>query len=643
MMRKNMSHTVALSLAGLSLVAVAGAIVLPVSAQESLLPEGFGAPSDPAPKSAPTPSPKAAPKATPKSAPGSGTSSPTPAPSPSNAPSTSTPTPSNAVPSAPNAALPTAPTAPNAAAGDDDELSESEFGIPGRLKYDLPPGTRRALTRVGPLTPDSGGMAPDAFGVRGEYATLLMRASGGDFASRWAHILLRRALLSAIDTPKTVNGADLAAERAALLLRMGESVAARWMVQAVDYDRASRAMVAAAQQVYLANADPAGLCAYVPAGLAHGNEHVWRLSAGICSGFSGEAGPAGWAISRVRSSGKLSPFDILLAERVLGATGAGRRSTTIEWNGVDKLTDWRFGMATATGVAIPDNLMAAAPAAMRSWTVLTPMTEMDVRLVHAPDAAVRGVLSGQAYLSLLTAAAGDQEPSEGLAVQTAQLRDALGAGSGQTRYDAMKRMWDGNTGGGASGGSKADSYAALILTSRAAAAMPSSIKADDDPWQLLGSMLAGGYDRNAAAWLPKLDIGTRAWGVLAVGNINALGGTTAAVVDDFASDDDSLDQQRSKLLLAGLAGLGRISADEQAKAASNLGVDFAKESRWTRAIDEAATRREPAMVALLAAVGMQGEWNKVPAYHLYHIVRALRAVGLEAEARMIAAEAVVRV
>src|SRR3546814_1338585 len=63
-----------------------------------------------------------------------------------------------------------------------------------------------------PLTPETGGMAPDAFGVRGQYAAAIMRATNGNLASRWGHILLRRALLSAIDTPKTINGADLAAE-----------------------------------------------------------------------------------------------------------------------------------------------------------------------------------------------------------------------------------------------------------------------------------------------------------------------------------------------------------------------------------------------------------------------------------------------
>ena len=40
---------------------------------------------------------------------------------------------------------------------------------------------------------------------------------------------------------------------------------------------------------------------------------------------------------------------------------------------------------------------------------------------------------------------------------------------------------------------------------------------------------------------------------------------------------------------------------------------------------------------------MQGSgWDKMTARHLYHIVRALDRVGLDAEARMIAAEAVAR-
>jgi hypothetical protein len=37
-----------------------------------------------------------------------------------------------------------------------------------------------------------------------------------------------------------------------------------------------------------------------------------------------------------------------------------------------------------------------------------------------------------------------------------------------------------------------------------------------------------------------------------------------------------------------------------------------------------------------------GDWRGVPAEHLFHITRALRQVGMDYEARMIAAEAIAR-
>ena len=393
---------------GLSGTALAAALVLPAVAQESLLPEGFGKPADtPAPRPAPTPSP-------------------TPAPS-------STAAPKGGQSGATTLAPSTVATLDSGDTDTGDEASDGEEGTSGQLKYDLPPGARRLLTRVGPLTPETGGMAPDAFGVRGQYAAAIMRSMRGQVASRWGQILLRRALASAIDTPDTISGADLAADRAGLLLRLGESTTARMIVQSVDYDRATPRLVATAQQTYLANADPSGLCPYVPAGLAHGDEQSWRLAAAMCAGMSGEAGPAGWAIGRVRSSGKISNFDILLAERVLGATGAGRRSTTIEWDKVGRLTSWRFGLATATGIDIPAPLRATEAGSIRSWTVLAPMTPMGDRIAAAPYAASRGVLSSEAYVSLLSAASSEEEPPEALAAQTDLLRSAF---SGATPRDS---------------------------------------------------------------------------------------------------------------------------------------------------------------------------------------------------------------
>src|SRR3546814_17550549 len=93
-----------------------------------------------------------------------------------------------------------------------------------------------------------------------------------------------------------------------------------------------------------------------------------------------------WAIGRGRSSGKIANFDILLAERVLGATGAGRRSPTIEWDNIDRLTSWRFGLATATAIPIPAGLRASQPGHISGWPVLGPMGAMVDRLRAGPAA-----------------------------------------------------------------------------------------------------------------------------------------------------------------------------------------------------------------------------------------------------------------
>ena len=293
-------------------------------------------------------------------------------------------------------------------------------------------------------------------------------------------------------------------------------------------------------------------------------------------------------------------------------------------------------MATATAIPVPEALRTAAPANIKSWTVLAPMTDMASRVAAAPEAAARGVLSSEAYVSLLSAAASEEEPAEALATQTDQLRGAFRLASGADRYAAMERLWGADA-------SATQRYAAMVATARAAAALPVSTDVGSDPWQLLGSMLAGGYDENAIAWVPTVSVGSRAWGVLAVGSPRPLTGMSASAIGQFSGDDDSADTLRSKFLLAGLAGLGRLDANATASAAGDLDVDLRKQTRWSRAIMEAAERREPGMVALLAATGMQGEWSKVPPYHLYYIVRALREVGLASEARMIAAEALVRV
>ncbi|MDI1294600.1 MAG: hypothetical protein PSY12_01705, partial [bacterium] len=207
------------------------ALTVPVIAQqtpESLLPPGFGeAPDAPSPAAPQSPRPVGTPSA---------------------------PAMVQSIP------LDNAPAGDAAANVAEAALSAEELAAQ-KAKYDLPDTARRSLDRIGPLTPQSQGMEPGAFGAqRGPFLAALMRQTRAPIVSRWASILLRRTLLSATDTPGGIDGADWAAERAWLLLRMGEADSARLMIQSVDPDNYTPRLYAIAMQTYLATADPAGLC-----------------------------------------------------------------------------------------------------------------------------------------------------------------------------------------------------------------------------------------------------------------------------------------------------------------------------------------------------------------------------------------------
>jgi hypothetical protein len=149
-------------------------------------------------------------------------------------------------------------------------------------------------------------------------------------------------------------------------------------------------------------------------------------------------------------------------------------------------------------------------------------------------------------------------------------------------------------------------------------------------------MIAAGLDRQAARWGPVVDEigedGDRAWSILAVGAPRP-----AVDLGEAENVAERFGGHRGRMLVAALAGLGRYGDP------TGLGVDPAPRDRWSQMIALAAQRRQPATVALLAASAMQtASWRGVPPQHFYQMIRALRQVGLEHEARMIAAEAMTR-
>ena len=166
-----------------------------------------------------------------------------------------------------------------------------------------------------------------------------------------------------------------------------------------------------------------------------------------------------------------------------------------------------------------------------------------------------------------------------------------------------------------------------------------------DAANLVAAMLSAGYDRNAARWARALgqldgDGASDLWALLAVGApapaVDLGSSRISAYVDEAGA-------VKGRMLLAALIGLSRLSQGDAASLAKDKGLVLSANSGWARAIDAAARRGEQGTVALLAAVGMQtASWDRLPPAHLYHIVAALHQVGLDPEARMIAAEAIMR-
>jgi hypothetical protein len=114
-------------------------------------------------------------------------------------------------------------------------------------------------------------------------------------------------------------------------------------------------------------------------------------------------------------------------------------------------------------------------------------------------------------------------------------------------------------------------------------------------------------------------------------------------ITGFIRRDKSPDRVRSALLVAGLAGLGRISADTANSLNRRYVLGLGHVSSWTRAIDAAASRGNGGTVLVLTGTGFQTPaFDRVPSAHLYHAIAALTRTGQAFTARMIAAEALSR-
>lgn len=613
-------------LGGAASAAVLASLAAAQSGPQSILPPGF---DDPVVTPSPTPTPQ--PGTTPRPAqPGAGAA---PAPQPGAPLPGVQPAPLPAdLPPLPTldrevlARLPSLEELENLSTDEIDEL----LGL--KPKFDIPPGARRALTRVGILSVAEGGLPPAALANQ---PVSLVRAAlagtKGPLVSRWGHILLRRALASRMAAPDGMEPAEFAALRAGVLNAIGEYTITRALVQDIDTNDWSSALTSEALAAYLATGDITGACPAVRLQGSAREDAEWKMLQAICNAYAGESALAASQLDRALGQGIAPRIDVLLARRFAGAAGRGQRAVEIEWKGVEDLNAWRFGLAHALGEPLPGALVDEALETRGGGYyaragALLPMLPPAERLRYAPRAASEGILSASALVDLYSQLYADPAAAGPLAAQAAQLREAYTASNPAARIAAMKRLWE--AGGAAT---TTDGYGARVLTAYAAARIPASADYAEDAGELIAAMLTAGLDRDAATWRSLVKEGSLGWALIALAQPQRISVGQGAV-DQFASATSG---RRAALLAAGLAGLDRFGG--------SLDAGLARQTRWSRLITRAAEVENAALVVLLAGLGMQGDnWQQMTPLHLYHITSALRRVGLEAEARMIAAEAVAR-
>lgn len=490
-------------------------------------------------------------------------------------------------------------------------------------------GPTMAPERAGILVPALGGYSANLFeGADARFLATLLGRLDAPLASRWAQIMLQRALLTVADAPANLNPADWVAARALALQAMGAGADAHRLVSRIAIDRYTERLYSAALLTSLATADPMALCPLSPTARALTQTPTWELADAMCLSILGDDVGAAALFDGLRRRQALSGFDIGLAERVASAAGGGRRGANPEWTEVTGLTAWRLGLASAAGLEIPAGLLEQATPAQKGWIVRLPGQSIALRAAEAPVAAATGAISSAEINRILAAEAGTLDPGAVAGSPGGQLRTANVAASTADRVAALKALW-----GRARPGTLAH-YGWQVAAAPAAARLPASSGLAEDAPAIAASLVSAGITAPAAQWWRAAEGADKAvrsalWAELvAVSNAVPV---ESGFYDGWASQ---VSPHRAQLLAAGLRGLGR--GDVGAAAAAPLDND------WTRALDKAVAARRAGEVILLSATGLQGSWADVPPDYLRRIAAALTSVGYAAEARLIVAEAATR-
>ncbi|HCE37778.1 hypothetical protein [Zymomonas mobilis] len=473
----------------------------------------------------------------------------------------------------------------------------------------------------------------------GRYLTSLMLHVDTPLASRWAEIMLRRALILKAGLPRDVSPQGWIAARANLLLQLGEADAARALIQRSGLAPDALLLDATVKTV-LATADPAGLCPLLPyfanTDLKDANETLVRA---LCAGLGGDDAVSSWLFSRANYKGDQT--DRKLAQKLALAGSHDNHTIHINRGEVGHLTPWRFGMATAAGLLLPDYLYGSLNPAYWAFLARSTMIPARSRVTAIRKAAVLGVFSNSALVDFYSSlsASDNEHDNNDLVINDdiPNLKQAYINRDETSRVKAIENL--------IRNGDDADErYAAMILTARAASYITPNKRYRDIIPDLLGAMFSAGFDQAATRWASAVkdmdkEQSDPAWILLALGSPDKVMDLSRNHIRHFIEQTNQSDPWRGRMAVAALAGLDRIDEEESWWFQIHYDNFLHDENSWVKALDKAALSHAPATVALLVAIGMQNRsWRSVAPSTFYHMLKAMKKVGLENEARMMAVE-----
>lgn len=507
-----------------------------------------------------------------------------------------------------------------------------------------------SLPIVPPENLGGGGSLPGLHGMgeaswsrsTGGFATQLMLKIPAASASRYQHIALRRLLLTPAKPPAGADPVKFLNARAHLLLRMGEVEAAKIVLNTLPQTAFNRQSYAVAAQAHMAALDLPGACPLATRAIVFSPDAQWPLISGVCSALQGDEGGAALGLDIARQEGKVNRFDLMLAEQMVTALSGGGRGGEIAWPDNGKFTSYRVGGVYSSGQRFPRKALLTAPSVVQSWLARSGAIDSDTRWALAWTATARGVMSAAEFSSLWALRGGVMDERARAYRPEGVFQRAFAAPSLMVRRTAFAQLLS-------MGKSEAGLAAMWSLLAAPAAAYPpadpATVKTADQAAfapMAVRAMIMGGRSADALKWWPvlansKSAEASKIWALLLVANGNKALPISQARADAWAdAQSGDAKTRRIEMTFAVLQGLGyRLKAPfGKNPSLQDDGVLFEK-------LADAVARKARGEVVLLSQLALGPNWSQCNASVLYTILRAYLAVGLDAEARMIGAEAMI--